>query len=216
MATKETTTQIKAVALRLFNDFGTAAISSNRIAEECEISKGNLHYHFKTKQEIIRALFADVVGEVEGGWSHDAESPTIRHLAAMFARQVLLIFRYRFLFRELAALLRDDEILLKRYQDFKARRTRVLVNFLAEIEKAGELDFGGSLDVIRRVVETRWIVSENWLNSQEFLGRKLSEDSISNGYELILGLMSPYFVKPETDVINWSRDAIKAYLADKL
>ncbi len=44
------------MALRLFNDMGTSAISTNHIAVALEMSPGNLYYHFHNKEEIIRAI----------------------------------------------------------------------------------------------------------------------------------------------------------------
>jgi AcrR family transcriptional regulator len=44
-------------AIRLFNKRGTKAISTNRITAATGISPGNLYYHFRSKQDIIRAIF---------------------------------------------------------------------------------------------------------------------------------------------------------------
>ena len=47
MGTRTTQLRILQAALELFNEQGTAAVSANKIAERCGISKGNLQYHFK-------------------------------------------------------------------------------------------------------------------------------------------------------------------------
>ena len=44
-------------ALRLFNQSGTAAVSTNHIAAALGMSPGNLYYHFRNKEAIIRDLF---------------------------------------------------------------------------------------------------------------------------------------------------------------
>ncbi len=212
MASKETLAIIIDTAINLFNAHGSAAVSGNRIAEACGISKGNLHYHFRTKSEVIRAIFARMVEEMNAGWYDDHLEPSIRRLAEMFARQVLFIFNYRFFYRELAALLREDPLLMSRYRENRHRRSRALAEFLAAVERQGELDFGGDARLIATLVETRWIISENWLNAQEFLGREINGDCIQSGYDLVLGLLRPYFVSPESDVAASSHEAICAYL----
>src|SRR4029079_14052764 len=50
------------VALRLFNERGTAEVSTNHIAAELGISVGNLYWHFKDKKEIVIALVEGVRG----------------------------------------------------------------------------------------------------------------------------------------------------------
>lgn len=202
-------------AISLFNEHGAGAVSGNRIAEACGISKGNLHYHFRTKPELIREIFARMVDEMNAGWYDDHLQPTIRRLAEMFARQVLFIYNYRFFFRELPTLLRDDPVLMDRYRENRLRRSRALESFLAALEKNGQLDFGGDSRLIAAIVETRWIISENWLNAQEFLGRELNTHCILSGYDLVLGLLRPYFLGEESDIAKESRDAIQRYLDEK-
>lgn len=215
MASRETLALIVDTAIDLFNAHGTAAVSGNRIAEACGISKGNLHYHFRTKSEVIREIFARIVDEMNAGWYDDHLEPSIRRLAEMFARQVLFIYNYRFFYRELPALLRDDAVLMARYRENRIRRSHALEDFLSALERNHELDFGGDRRLIGALVETRWIISENWLNAQEFLGREINTDCILSGYDLVLGLLRPYFVREESKIVSESRDAIRRYLDGK-
>ena len=212
MATRETQARILDAAIELFNAHGTAAVSGNRIAEACGISKGNLHYHFRTKQIIIQSIFQRIVEEMNSGWYQDHLQPTIRHMAEMFARQVLLIYEYRFFYREMPALLRDDALLLRRYRDNRLRRMRVLEEFFLALDRCGALRFGGDRALVASLVESSWIISDNWLNSQEFLGRGMDEASVLSGYHLILDILRPYFVYDESKVVNESRLAIHHHL----
>src|ERR1700676_4162606 len=85
MPSRETQALILKVALELFNEHRSASVSTNRIAEACEISKGNLNYHFRTKQDIILALFADITVEMNRAWYEDHRNPTMDHMGFMFA-----------------------------------------------------------------------------------------------------------------------------------
>src|ERR1700753_1794758 len=117
MATRITQLRILQAALDLFNECGTAAVSSNRIAEHCGISKGNLQYHFRNKQEIILAVFQQAISEMDAGWYRDNLAPTLEHMTTMYVRQLQLILKYRFFYREMADLLRQDPQLRRRFAE---------------------------------------------------------------------------------------------------
>ncbi len=54
----KTRDKIVYAALELFNQHGERNITTNHIADYIEISPGNLYYHFRNKQEIVREIFA--------------------------------------------------------------------------------------------------------------------------------------------------------------
>jgi AcrR family transcriptional regulator len=215
MATRETQSRILDAAIALFNEHGTAAVSTNRIAEACGISKGNLHYHFKTKREIVLEIFRRIVAEMDSGWYQDHLQPTIRHMAEMFARQVLLIYEYRFFYREMPALLRDDPQLMERNRRNRERRMGALEGFFLELDRNDALQLDGDRHLIRSLVHSTWIISDNWLNSQEFAGRLLDEASVLDGYHLILDILRPYFVGDQDSIVAESRSAICRHLRQR-
>ena len=104
MATRE---KILDTALTLFNKDGTAAVSTNHIAEAAGISPGNLYYHFHNKEEIIRELFQRLYmawdTELQVSNPNTIQLEDINHIVEA---NYQIIWRYRFAYRELTALLR--------------------------------------------------------------------------------------------------------------
>jgi AcrR family transcriptional regulator len=192
MASRATQLRILQAALELFNEYGTAAISASRISERCGISKGNLQYHFRNRQEIVRAVFEQIIAEMDAGWYQDHLASTLDHMAEMFVRQLRLIQKYRFFYREMAHLLGQDPLLRKRYADNKERRLREIELFMLELQRSGLMRLPADPERLRSVIDVTWIISENWLNYVSYQDRQVTIVAMFDGYGEILEVLRPY------------------------
>lgn len=201
MATKETQSLILETAVELFNQSGIAKVSANKIAEACKISKGNLHYHFKNKESIIHSIYDDIAAEIRTDWHSDDEHPTIEHMAIMFRRQLLLIWRYRFFYRELIPLLAADEHLKYKFSVDRAQRTEQVFIFFKALRDSGLLSPSLSDGTLESLVKISWILSDNWINyievdQQHKLAEiELNDDYCRSGYHMIIDLFRPYLTE---------------------
>ncbi len=213
MATRATQFRILQAALELFNEHGSTAVSSNRIAERCGISKGNLQYHFKTKQEIIYAVFQRAIHEMDGGWYRDHLAPTLDHMATMFVRQLQLILKYRFFYREMGDLLRQDPQLRKRYADNRERRMRDLEKFMLALQSAGLMRLPPDPKRLRSIIDVTWIVNENWLNYMDYHDREATVEVMLEGYVETLEVLRPYIVADLQQITRESYHTIERLAA---
>ncbi|WP_158889294.1 TetR/AcrR family transcriptional regulator [Amycolatopsis anabasis] len=73
----DTRERIQRVALELFSENGYEKTSLREIAERLDVTKAALYYHFRTKEDIVLSLIADLegaVGElVEWGRARDGD-----------------------------------------------------------------------------------------------------------------------------------------------
>jgi AcrR family transcriptional regulator len=216
MATRATQIRILQTALELFNEHGTAAVSSTRVAERSGISKGNLQYHFRNKRDIICALFQQAIQEMDAGWYRDHLAPTLEHMAAMYVRQLQLILKYRFFYREMADLLRQDVQLRKRFADNRDRRMRELEKFMLALQSCGLMKFPSDPRRLRSIIDVTWIVNENWLNYMDYHDREVTVATLLEGYSEILEVLRPYLCADPQQITQESYLTIERLASQRL
>lgn len=205
MATKETQKRILDTAIALFNEHGSANVSANRIAEACGLSKGNLYYHFHNKESIVNAIYDRIAAEVKNDWVDDLAQPTVEHMLEMFDRQLELIWRYRFFYRELMALLASDERLQQRFRVDRHNRTLVIVEFFQALIANDVLLGPTNPKTLENLVKLSWILSDNWINYISVESEAVYPDCVSDGYELLIDLFRPYFSPAALAVLRRQR-----------
>ena len=102
---RNTRQRILVASLLLFNDNGEPATTTNEIADEVDISPGNLHYHFRRKALIVEALLDEF--RVDAGRVLDpppSEGVSIDDFWVFLHQLLELTSAYRFLFRDLESL----------------------------------------------------------------------------------------------------------------
>lgn len=208
MATRETQALIVDTALELFNRYGSNTVSTNRIAAKCGISRGNLHYHFHNKAEIVQSIFQRIAHAMSDEWPADHLDPTLEHMAEMYVRQSLLILEFEFFYREMPSLLRQDALLLMRYRAHRERRLGAIERFFHALTNAGIMNFSPDPVLVRSVVIATWIISDNWPNFVEFQGGQFDADAICQGYDMILHILAPYITVDFSAVTKTSHQTI--------
>ena len=73
---RDTRHRILVASLLLFNEHGVPRTTINDIADEIDISPGNLHYHFRRKSQIVDALTAEFQADARKVL-HPPESDTV-------------------------------------------------------------------------------------------------------------------------------------------
>ncbi len=190
MGTRE---KILDTALCLFNNDGTAEVSTNHIAEACGISPGNLYYYFRNKQEIIRELFQRLYALWDKGLPLPQDrTPTLDDLKTVVEANYQIIWQYRFAYRELVALLRQDTELR---QGFLAVRQRGFDGFYKLFSSFVAADVFRTPDdplALNDLQEVCWLTSEFWVTNLEVNGRNVDEAEMQHGVKLMLRVLQPY------------------------
>jgi AcrR family transcriptional regulator len=193
MGKRNTRGRVVEAAVRLFNEGGTAAVSTNHVAEEAGISPGNLYYHFRNKEEIVR----EILKRMFVAWGEVWVLPDDRPLGVGDVRELLrrnfeLQWRYRFFYREQIALLRRDPELARNYREIQRERLGEQELFMRGFVGAGVMREPEDPETLPALVRAGWIVATNWLSFLEAGGHEVGEDQMEEGADVILQFFRPY------------------------
>lgn len=192
MGSRETQDKIIGAAIELFNAVGASSVSTNKIAELAGISKGNLHYHYSSKREIILAIWGRMEVEILS-WHKDSTEPTIQSMAKMILRQYRQIWKYRFFYRELNILLGHDPELKFRFQRIRRIRMNDIFFYFKAMAANGVIKNDISDDDLHELIRISWIVSDFWLSFVAVENDNIDLTTMRDGYRLILQLFRPVF-----------------------
>ncbi len=191
----KTSDRILSAALDLFNEKGTSAVSTNHIAEASEMSPGNLYYHFHNKEEIIRALFEQWAAAASAAFSLPSDrAPTLADLKGLVRRNFNLLWDYRFMYRELIALLQRDEALRRRWLEIRPQQVAGFHELVDVFVAVGVMRAPEDPAVVGRLADLVWLISEFWLASLEVSGKPVNARQMERGIDLMLQVLNPYIV----------------------
>ncbi len=101
----DTRNRILVASLLLFNEHGEPHTSTNDIADEVDISPGNLHYHFRKKGQLVEALLEEFRADARRILAPPQHDEVTIDDFWMFLHLLLeCTASYRFLFRDLESL----------------------------------------------------------------------------------------------------------------
>ena len=194
---RRTRQRILDATLALYNERGEPQVSTSLIATELGISAGNLHYHFRRKDQLSAALLERFVSEFEAtlppaGWRADQVED------AWLLLHVLLetLWRYRFLFRDLSGIIERDRRAGQRLATVFERSVEASRGICLGLVERGLMTATGS--EIDALAENIAVVALYWLSfaSARHPRREPSPGSMSRGAYQVLMLVAP-FLQPE-------------------
>jgi len=207
VAKGNTKDRIAQAAIHLFNERGTAAVSTNHIAEAAGVSPGNLYYHFRNKEEIIRAIFERMNtswGQVFALPPGDQASP-LANLRRMLEETFSLMWNYRFFYREFVALVRRDPELGQRYQGVRENGLANTEFLLKTFVEGGVLREPEDPTATPRLAKILWLITEFWLPFSE-MGEEISRpERLHEGVELMMQVLRPYMTDEAVVEPGWDR-----------
>lgn len=191
MSKKDTKSKIKDVALKLFNRDGFANVRLQHISDVCGLSLGNIGYHYRTKNDILYALFSDFMEEQKLLLAEFRVLPLFEDFNRFLISNFELQQRYVFFYKDALDLTRLYENISKQYKEHLKWQELQLQGMLVFNEARRALDSNGNKFFTDKMASLLVWASESWISRQAVIGAE--EFDRSSYLEMVWFLLKPYF-----------------------
>ncbi len=184
----ETRSKILSTAQRLFNENGYRKVSLRMISDAMGISIGNLTYHFKKRDEILKALLENNLVEL-----NTDKAKSLDDLRLHLLQMTKGIQANSFFFSDMSLQTMDDDLYEYNRNNVKKQK-EILLKKVMNLRECGVIKKSVRDEELRDIIEMEMLSHVTWaVNS----GRKntyttMDEDSFIS---LSLRLFRPYLSK---------------------
>ena len=203
---RDTRTRILVASLSLFNEHGEPNTTTNDIANEADISPGNLHYHFKRKSDLVEALLAEFQADARRVLEPpQSDATTLDDFWAFLQALLEILAIYRFLLRDMETLISVYPKVSHALRGFSRALTALMQLYLEALGRNGFLAISDNeMPVVCRNIVVLSLFSERY---DEIIGSpSLNEIASFRIARSILAILLPYSSEPASQIITAMAD----------
>lgn len=200
---RRTRERILEIALVMFNSQGEPNVTTNHIADELEISPGNLYYHFRNKDDIVEQLFAAYETRMDEALQVPQERlPNLEDIWMQLYRVFECMWDYRFLYRDLVDILSRNRKLKLHFGRMLNRAATSASDVLKGLAQAEILR--ATADEIRASAENVLLLTTFWLNFNAVRNSRAdpNQEDLNQGIYQVMLLIAPFLRDAERLHLN--------------
>lgn len=191
----KTRDRILQTSLQLFNEHGEPRITTNHIADELDISPGNLYYHFRNKDDIIWLLFQQFERRMDAALqAPERRAPDMEDMWLYLHLVFENIWEYRFFYRDLDNILSRNKKLRAHFRRIIERKVNTAATICKGLVEAGVMN--ATPDDIATLSRNIALVATYWLNFQSIRASAATvrndSDNLALGVYQVLSLVVPF------------------------
>ncbi len=203
MAPRQTRERILETSLAMFNAQGEPNVTTNHIADELEISPGNLYYHFRNKEDIVEQVFARYEARMDKTLLvPEGRLPNLEDVWMQLHLVFECMWDYRFLYRDLVDIVSRNRKLKAHFARILDRAATSAGEVLRGLTAAGIMR--ATPDEIRATAENVLLVATFWMNFNIVRnGRSASDQNdLTHGIYQVMLLIAPFLRDAERAHLN--------------
>jgi len=198
---RQTRQRILDTSLAMFNGQGEPNVTTNHIADELEISPGNLYYHFRNKDDIIEHLFQRYEERMDSALvAPEGRLPNLEDIWLQLHLVFECIWEYRFLYRDLVDILSRNRQLRMRFARILKRASGNATAVMRGLVQNGVMR--ASATEIECTATNILVIATFWLNYASVRGDKDEQQAIRQGIVQVMMLLSPILRDAERVHLN--------------
>ena len=198
---RQTRQRILDTSLAMFNQQGEPNVTTNHIADELEISPGNLYYHFRNKDDIIEQLFARYEERMDTALvSPEGRLRDLEDIWLQLHMVFECIWEYRFLYRDLVDILSRNRRLRLRFARILKRAAEGASSGMKGLVQAGVMR--ASAAEVEATATNILVIATFWMNYASVRGDKNEDEAIRSGIVQVMMLLSPLLRDAERVHLN--------------
>jgi len=194
---KNTKQSILNTARELFNRLGYSQVTIRMIALELGMSSGNLNYHFRKREDILEALYFEMVAAFDNRIQDlDHQAISLEHMKVEIQNSVERMLEYQFFWTDLYNLLQINEKMKTHFQAVLEERIKGYQFVFKQLIKQELLNAPSFpqeyLFLSQRMIDysNTWLYASS-LYEQEKSGAELMEQFSFN----LLSMLYPYLTE---------------------
>lgn len=205
---RQTRQRILDTSLIMFNEQGEPNVTTNHIADEMEISPGNLYYHFRNKDDVIEQLFARYEERMDAALATpEARLPELEDIWLQLHLVFECIWEFRFLYRDLVDILSRNRRLRLRFARILKRASDSATEVMRGLVKASIMR--ASAAEVEATAINILVIATFWLNYASATGERDEQIAIRKGIVQVMMLMAPFLRDAERVHLNTLTEAYR-------
>ncbi|MBX2815518.1 MAG: TetR/AcrR family transcriptional regulator [Saprospiraceae bacterium] len=189
---RDTKRKILEAAIHLFNTKGLPNVKLQHIADYCGVSVGNLAYHYRTKDILLKTIDRQIQDDIETIVSSQKDFPYLIDFDNQLSNYFYYINKYAFYFLDVLELERC-------YPQLQEHRVLSITKMMAQIRKWIDLNVNNQIikqqiseDQYETTTRIVWMTISFWMTQQKVLGKKGSDEGLfkEDVWNLIVPLLT--------------------------